>query len=218
MEDADAYVRYMQSNPKGKLRINAPMALGITDLPRMFSAYMKAYPDIDLDIHLGDESQDLIEHGFDLGFRASSQRFDSSYIGKPLTRFQYQVCASPGYLATHARISKVADLKQHNCFVYSYFRTGNHWPLNDGITIGGTLRVNSTLFMRQVIEDGLGIGFLPSFVAREGLHDGKLKEILPRAKRPELTLYALYPNRRFVQPKLLNCIAFMQAWFEGKAP
>jgi DNA-binding transcriptional LysR family regulator len=70
--------------------------------------------------------------------------------------------------------------------------------------------------MRQVIEDGLGIGFLPSFVAREGIRNGKLKEILPKAKRPELTLYALYPNRQFVQPKLLNCIAFMQAWFEER--
>lgn len=214
MDDADAYVQHMQSNPKGKLRINAPMALGITDLSSMFSAYMKAYPDIELDIHLGDESQDLIEHGFDLGFRASSQRFDSSYIGKPLTRFQYRICASPEYLANHNRISKVTDLQQHNCFVYSYFRSGNHWPLNDGITIDGTLKVNSTLFMRQVIEDGLGIGFLPSFVARDGLYNGKLKEILPRAKRPVLTLYALYPDRRFVQPKLLSCITFMQAWFE----
>lgn len=217
MDDADAYVQHMQSNPKGKLRINAPMALGITDLSRMFSAYMKAFPDVELDIHLGDESLDLIEHGFDLGFRASSQRFDSSYIGKPLTRFQYQVCASPDYLATHTRISKVADLKRHNCFVYSYFRGGNHWPLNEGVTIAGTLKVNSTLFMRQVIEDGLGIGFLPSFIAREGLQNGKLKEILPRTERPELTLYALYPNRRFVQPKLLSCIGFMQTWFEDKS-
>lgn len=216
MDDADAYVQHMQSNPRGKLRINAPMALGITDLSQMFSAYMKAYPDIELDIHLGDENLDLIEHAFDLGFRASSQSFDSSYIGKPLTRFRYQVCASPAYLAAHDRIGRVSDLKKHNCFVYSYFRSGDHWPLNEGVRISGTLKVNSTLFMRQAIEDGLGIGFLPSFVARPGLETGKLKEVLPRAERPELTLYALYPNRRFVQPKLLSCIAFLQAWFGGQ--
>lgn len=216
MDDADAYVQHMQSNPKGKLRINAPMALGITDLSSMFSAYMKAFPDIELDIALGDEVKDLIEHGFDLGFRASSQSFDSDYIGKPLTKFRYQVCASPDYLADHARIRVVSDLSKHNCFVYSYFRTGNHWPLNDGITIGGTLKVNSTIFMRQVIEDGLGIGFLPSFVAREGIKSGKLKEILPKAERPALTLYALYPNRHYVQPKLLSCIEFLQDWFRQR--
>ncbi|RLU02962.1 MAG: LysR family transcriptional regulator [Ketobacter sp.] len=213
LEDTDAYVQHMQENPKGKLRINAPMALGLTDLAKMFSAYMQAYPDIELDIHLGDENLDLIEHGFDLGFRAASQAFDSSYIGKPLTRFTYQVCAAPSYLSGHPKIRKVSDLQHHNCFVYSYFRGGNQWPLNEGVSISGTLKVNSTLFMRQVIEDGLGIGFLPSFVAQSGLESGALREILPRAERPLLTLYALYPNRRFVQPKLLRCIEFMQRWF-----
>lgn len=217
VDDADAYVQHMQSNPKGKLRINLPMALGLTDLSTLFAAYMKAYPEIELDIQLGDESLDLIEHGFDLGFRASSQSFDSSYVGKPLTRFQYRVCASPDYLASHPSINKVADLKHHNCFVYSYFRTGNHWPLDEGITIDGTLKVNSTLFMRQIIEEGMGIGFLPSFVARHGIQRGTLQEVLANAKRPELTLYALYPNRRFVQPKLLSCIEFMQAWFKDKS-
>jgi len=214
LDDADAYVQDMQSNPKGKLRINAPMALGITDLSSMFAGYMKAFPDIELDIHLGDESLDLIEHGFDLGFRAASQTFDSSYIGKPLTRFTYRVCASPHYLAQHGRIRKVSDLAQHNCFIYSYFRGGQQWPLNDGVTISGNLKVNNTLFMRGIIEEGLGIGFLPSFVAESAIQNGTLKEILPRAERPTLTLYALYPNRQFVQPKLVRCIEFMQQWFQ----
>ncbi|HAG95816.1 MAG: LysR family transcriptional regulator [Pseudomonadales bacterium] len=214
MDDADAYVQDMQSNPKGKLRINVPMALGITDLSRMFAAYLQAFPDIELDIHLGDESLDLIEHGFDLGFRAASQTFDSNYIGKPLTRFRYQVCAAPQYLARHRRIRKVSDLAQHNCFIYSYFRNHNRWPLNEGVTVSGNLRVNNTLFMRQIIEAGLGIGFLPSFVAAPGIQQGTLKEILPKAERPTLTLYALYPNRQFVQPKLLRCIEFLQQWFQ----
>lgn len=214
VEDAEDWVQHMQANPRGKLRINAPMALGITDLAPMFSAYMEAYPDMELDIQLSDEALDLVEHGFDLGFRASSRSFDSGYIGKPLTQFSYQVCASPEYLAKSPRIRSVADLKNHNCFVYSYFRGGNEWPLNEGVSIGGTLKVNSTLFMRQVIEAGLGIGFLPDFVAREAIVAGRIKEILPRAARPALTLYALYPNRRFVPPKLSSCIAFLKDWFE----
>ena len=217
VDDADAYVSHMQSNPVGKLRVNAPMSLGITELTHMFSAYMKTYPDIELDIVLGDESQDLIEHGFDLGFRATSQRFDSNYIGKPLTQFRFQVCASPGYLEAHPKIRRVSDLSNHNCFVYTYFHTGAHWPLNEGVTIGGTLRVNSTPFMRQIIEDGLGIGFLPSFVARRGIESGKLEEVLPKAERPALTLYALYPNRQYVQPKLLSCVEFLQDWFIDEA-
>jgi DNA-binding transcriptional LysR family regulator len=49
------------------------MTLGLTDLMYAFSAFMKAYPDIELDISLSDEPVDLIKEGFDIGFRAMSQ-------------------------------------------------------------------------------------------------------------------------------------------------
>jgi len=62
-----------QHAPRGKLKINAPMALGILELSKMFADFMREFPDIELDIHLGDEDVDLVEQGFDLGFRASSR-------------------------------------------------------------------------------------------------------------------------------------------------
>jgi len=217
-EDADAYIQDMQSNPKGKLRINAPMALGISDLSNVFTSFMHEYPNIDLDIHLGDESVDLIEQGFDLGFRVTSQPFDSNYIGKPLTTFRYQVCASPKYLKNNPKINDVDDLKNHNCFVYSYFKGGNHWPIGKGVTVSGSLKINNTIFMKQVIENGLGIGFLPSFIAKSSLESGGIQEILAKEQRPALTLYALYPNRKFVRPTLTSCIEHLQQYFNENKP
>ncbi|MET1076817.1 MAG: LysR family transcriptional regulator [Pseudomonas sp.] len=213
LEDAEAYVQDQQTQPRGRLKINAPMALGLTDLSRAFSAFMQAYPQLELDIHLGDESLDLVEHGFDLGLRASSRPFDSSFVGKPLTCFSYKVCAAPTYLLRHPPITEVQHLQRHNGFLYSYFKGKHIWPLEGGIAIQGTLRVNSTLFMKQLVLDGLGIGLLPDFVCHQELASGQLVEVLPQAARPQLTLYALYPARQFVPPKLLHCIAFMQDWF-----
>ena len=71
---------------------------------------MRDYPDIELDIHLGDESVDLVEQGFDLGFRASSRPIESNHVGRPLTRFQYCVCAAPEYLRKNPKIMKPCDL------------------------------------------------------------------------------------------------------------
>jgi DNA-binding transcriptional LysR family regulator len=213
LEDAEAYVHNLQEQPRGKLRINAPMALGLTDLGQVFSAFMQAYPEIELNIHLSDEAIDLVEQGFDLGFRVSSRPFDSSFVGKPLTEFSYRICAAPSYLQRHPPITSAQQLAQHNCFVYSYFKGKNVWPLDAGIAIQGTLKVNSTLFMQQVIADGLGIGLLPDFVCRAALSSGQLVELLADVPRPKLTLYALYPARHFVPPKLLHCIAFLQEWF-----
>ncbi|MCR8923577.1 LysR family transcriptional regulator [Dasania sp. GY-MA-18] len=214
IDDADSFVNDLQHNPRGKLKINAPMALGITELSKMFADFMRAYPDIALDIHLGDEDVDLVEQGFDLGFRASSRPFDSSYVGRPLTEFSYHVCASPGYLQSHTPIFLPRDLQSHNCFVYSYFKGKNVWPIEDGVVIDGALRVNSVLFMMEAIKADLGLGFLPDFVCRSALDSGELVEVLADAKKPRLTLYALYPARHFVPAKIVQCIEFLERWFD----
>jgi len=216
LEDADSFVQDLQQHPKGKLKINAPMALGITDLSNLFADFMEAYPDIELDIHLGDESVDLVEQGFDLGFRASSRPIDSHYVGRPLTRFKYRVCVSADYIERHPDIKLPQDLKGHNCFVYSYFQGKNVWPLEDGVTVQGNLRVNSTIFMMEAIKRGQGIGFIPDFVCRDAIAAGEVVEILPDAVKPNLTLYALYPARHFVPPKLIQCIEYLEGWFANK--
>ncbi len=216
LDDADNFVQDLQQSLRGKLKINAPMALGITDLSHLFADFMKANPEIELDIHLGDESVDLVEQGFDLGFRASSQPVDSNYVGRPLTRFTYKVCVSPDYLKTHSAISHPSDLKAHNCFIYSYFQGKNVWPIEDGIEVTGNLRVNNTMFMMESIKQGLGIGFIPDFVCQQAIESGQVVEVLADSKKSLLTLYALYPVRNFVPPKLVQCIEYLEQWFIDK--
>ncbi|MBL4795480.1 MAG: LysR family transcriptional regulator [Pseudomonadales bacterium] len=216
LDDADNFVQGLQQHPRGKLKINAPMALGITDLSTLFTEFMRAYPDIELDIHLGDESVDLVEQGFDLGFRASSRPIDSNYVGRPLTSFTYRVCVGADYLNNHPAINLPNDLKEHNCFVYSYFQGKNVWPIDDGVDVKGTLRVNNTIFMMEAIKQGQGIGFIPDFVCREALEKGEVIEVLVNSKKPNLTLYALYPARHFVPSKLVQCIEYLEQWFANK--
>lgn len=216
LDDADNFVHDLQQDLRGRLKINAPMALGITDLSTLFTDFMLAHPDIELDIHLSDENVDLVEQGFDLGFRASSTPIDSNYVGRPLTSFAYKVCASPTYIKKHPAIVLPHDLNQHNCFVYSYFQGKNVWPIEDCVKVNGRLRVNSTLFMMEGIRRGLGIGFIPDFVCQSAIDKGDIIEILTKAKRPNLTLYALYPARHFVPAKLVQCIEYLEQWFANK--
>lgn len=216
MNEADNYVQDLQQNLGGKLKINAPMALGITDLSTLFADFMIENPDIELDIHLGDENVDLVEQGFDLGFRASSTPLDSNYVGRPLTQFSYKICASPAYLEKHPPIERTKDVKAHNCFVYSYFQGKNVWPVEGGIQVKGNLKVNSTLFMMESIKKGLGLGYIPDFVCQQAIERGDVVEVLPDATKNKLTLYALYPTRYFVPGKLVQCITFLEQWFANK--
>ena len=114
------------------------------------------------------------------------------------------------YLNDHPAINLPRDLKEHNCFVYSYFQGKNVWPIEDGVTVKGTLRVNNTMFMMEAIKQGLGIGFIPDFVCREALEKGEVVEVLENSKKPNLTLYALYPARHFVPSKLVQCIEYLE--------
>ena len=216
LDDAESFVQDIQQNLRGKIKINAPMALGISDLSSMFADFMLVNPEIELDIHLGDESVDLVEQGFDLGFRASSKPIDSNYIDRPLTEFVYRVCASPDYLDKHPTIALPKDLKDHNCFVYSYFQGKNVWPIEDGITVQGSLKVNNTMFMMEAIKRGIGLGFIPDFVCKDAIASGEVVEVLPESKKPMLTLYALYPARQFVPAKLVKCIEYLEQWFVNK--
>lgn len=214
IEYTDTLLLDQKNKPSGKLKINAPMALGLTHLARLFSDFMMAYPDIQLDVHLGDEPVDLVEQGFDLGFRVSSRLLDSNYVGRPLRDFSYHVCASPAYIQSHESIIKPSDLKNHNCFIYSYFQGKAEWPIDAGISVAGTLQVNSTIFLMEMIKQGLGIGLIPEFVCKESIKDGSVISLLGDHIKPKLTLYALYPARNFVPPKLKLCIEFLENWFK----
>ncbi len=215
LEEAEAIARQAHEQPSGKLKVTASMAMGITLLGKAFAEFMARYPAIELEIFLSDDSLDLIQHGFDLGFRAASRPFDSSYVGKPLTGFRYHVCAAPDYLKQHGPINHPDQLKNHNCFEYSFFRGRNVWPLGDGngTPIKGTLKANNTLYIQEAVKKGLGLALLPDFVCKDSLESGALVEVLKKHSPPELTLYALYPNRQFVPPRVQLCIEFMQEWF-----
>jgi len=213
LENAEEYVQDLQTNLKGKLKINAPMALGLSDLSTLFADFMLTNPEIELDIHLGDEEVDLVEQGFDIGFRASSEPIDSNYVGRALTQFTYKVCVSPKYVDKHPEITLPQDLINHNCFVYSYFKGKNIWPIEDGVAVKGNLKVNNTMFMMESIKKGLGIGLIPDFVCEPLLKNGEVVEILSGFHKPKLTLYALYPARYLVPGKLVKCIEYLEAWF-----
>ncbi|WP_102796199.1 LysR family transcriptional regulator [Bowmanella denitrificans] len=214
VEDTEAHIQAQQQLPMGRLRINAAMALGLTALAPAFAEFIRRYPQIELDIELSDQAQDLLEHNFDLGLRVASSSFDSNYVGKAITQFSYSICAAPAYLQTQGPIHQPDDLRHHQCFEYSYFRHKNLWPVGpQGVPIGGRLKANSSVFLLDMVKQGMGVGFIPRFISYPALQSGEVVEVLASEAKPLMTLYALYPVRHFVPPRLSCFIEFLQDWF-----
>lgn len=212
--EAKDFIQESQNNIKGKLRVNAPMTLGITNLAEAFASFTALHPDVALDVELSDTNVDLIEHGYDIGFRASSTGVDSNYIGKPIATFPLYVVSTRDYITANGPIKAIEHLYDHNCYIYSLAMNKDVWPIGDGVRVSGNIVANNTIFIKEALLQNQGIALLPSFVCRNEIESGELIKLLPEIELPKLSFYVLYPSRQYTPPKLTKFVNFISEWFQ----
>lgn len=200
--------------PHGLLRVTAPMSLGLTHVANVIYQFQLAYPDIQLDLTFCDRYVDLIEEGFDVGLRGSGANPDSSLAMHRICEFPRVVCASPAYLEQYSEPRSPDELKHHKCVIYSLARSPQEWSFWRGnetvvVNVDGSLKVNNSLAASQAAVAGLGIIFLPIFVASEALKQETLQIILQEWFSEPLTLYAVCPKHRQRSGKLQVFIRFI---------
>lgn len=223
LAQAEDMVAHSSSHVSGRLRLNAPLSLGVGELAEGLADFMADWPALRLDVDLKDEYVDLAAAGYDLGFRVTTALSDSSYVARHLHDYRLHICCSPAYLAQHGPLTDPMELTRQRCFIYSHALFGNRWPLrhagpHSDIEVPNWVRTNNTLFMRSLILRGLGIGILPTFVCRDALDSGTLVELFPEVERPSLALFALYPSRQLVAPRVTRCIEHLKQWYMRRYP
>ena len=114
LADAERTITNLQSTPKGKLKITAPITYGERSVAPLVNDFVTQYPELEVQLVLSNQQIDLIDEGFDLAIRLG-QLGDSTMIGKRLaTRKQY-VCAAPEYLSAFGAPHTLSELDRHNC-------------------------------------------------------------------------------------------------------
>ena len=68
IDEADAAVARLQSEPKGRLKVNAPMSFGVLHLAAALPEFLRSYPGIHIDLRMDDRLVDLYEEGFDADY------------------------------------------------------------------------------------------------------------------------------------------------------
>ena len=199
--------------PHGLIRVTAPMSLGLTHVATAIYQFQLAYPDIRIELTLSDRYVNLIEEGFDVGIRGSGANQDASLAMHRICEFPRIVCASPAYLQRYGEPRSPNELKQHQCVIYSLARSPHEWSFWRGnetvvVNVGGPVKVNNSLAASQAAIAGIGIIFLPIFVALEALKQGTLQVILQEWSTEPLTLYAICPKHRQHSRKLQAFIDF----------
>jgi DNA-binding transcriptional LysR family regulator len=222
IEEAEAAVAQLQSEPRGRLRVSAPMSFGILHLGPALAEFARRHPRVTLDVRLDDRYVNLVEEGVDVAVRIGNLT-DSSLVARKLAITRALVCASPAYLAEHGEPEAPEDLASHNCLIYSYLSTANVWRFiaPDGreipVAVNGTFRINNGIVLGEAAVAGHGILVSPSFYVAELLRSGRLKRILERYRLRELGIHAVYPQRGHVPPKVRAFVDFLAQRF-GRKP
>ncbi len=117
----------MQGEPRGTLKLTAPMSFGVAHLASILSKFVDRYPAVDIDMDMDDRYVDLIKGGYDLAVRIASNLKDSSLIARYIAPIKMVVCASPAYLEKRGTPKKPQDISGHAILTYRYQYSPHEW-------------------------------------------------------------------------------------------
>jgi len=206
LEEAEAEVTARRDRAVGVLKVSAPVSFGLLHLAPLWAGFMAAHPDVSLELSLSDRVVDLVDEGFDMAVRIARLP-SSSLVSRRLSSTRTVLCASPRYLKAHGRPKHPSDLARHQVLAYNLLSIGESWEFTgpEGavtVKVQPRLRTNSGDTCRAVALLHQGIILQPSFLVAEDLRAGTLVEVLPQWKTLELGIYAVYPSRKHVLPKV----------------
>tara|TARA_R110001583_G_C5641511_1_gene407896 strand:- start:185 stop:1150 length:966 start_codon:yes stop_codon:yes gene_type:complete len=214
IEDAKSEVSRMQSEPRGTLRLNAPMSFGILHVAPALPEFLKRYPEITVDVNLDDRKVDVIEEGFDISVRISELP-DSSLVAKRLGPCRHTIVAAPEYLERCGTPRTPEELRDHNIVSYRYQESALAWHFqtpdnkSTAVTVSGSLMMNNSLALRATLLEGVGIARTPTFAVGQDIREGRLIPILRDYDVLDVTIFLVYPQRRHLSPKVRAFVDFM---------
>ncbi|WP_414831722.1 LysR family transcriptional regulator [Afifella sp. YEN Y35] len=234
--DAEAQASETGSEPRGLLRINAPVTFGAQVLVPLVTAYLRAHPQVTCDLVLSDRYVDPIEEGFDLVFRigplsgplsgplAGQLTQTHALLAHPLTPYRLVACAAPAYLAEHGTPETPEDLRNHECLGFSPWSgpLGREWPFSKGgetveVPSASRLSINDWRAIHQAALDGFGITLGYESAVADDLTSGRLVRLLPDYEGPARPFHLLHARERRMRATLSGFLARILARFSAKS-
>lgn len=214
VDEAESNVRG-EGKPSGLLRVACPNVLGRTHIMPWTKTLLERYPELDLDLQVGDRFIDLVEEGVDVAIRIGALR-DSALKARRIGMAERVCVASPAYLATHPAPLVPEDLLRHNCVVHSLARSGRIWAFRTTeVEVGGRFKVNTPDGIHRAVLDGLGIAYAPVWLFEEELHSGRLEPLLLNEMGPTAPIHCVYPAKRLLARRASAFMDFIAERFSG---
>jgi DNA-binding transcriptional LysR family regulator len=215
IDASEAEVSTRSDTASGLLKLSVPVSFGIRHLAPLWSEFLQAHPQVTLDVQLADRVIDLVDEGFDLAVRIARLP-DSSLVSRKLASTRLVLSAAPQYLDRRGTPTHPSDLASHDVLGYSLLAMGDHWQFTGpagpvSVKVRPRLWTNNGDTCIAACLRGAGIQLQPTFLVANELASGRLVEVLPQYPSLELGIYAVYPTRKFVLPKVRALVEFLSA-------
>jgi DNA-binding transcriptional LysR family regulator len=213
VEEAESEITAHAGEAVGLVKANVPVSFGLMYLAPLWPAFMERHPKVALDVTLSDRVVDLVDEGYDLAVRIARLP-SSSLVSRPLASTRLVLCASPEYLREHGTPAHPSEIAGHAVIAYTLLSMGEQWQFEGP---QGPVSVKTVPRMRSNSGDtccaaalmGRGLVLQPTFLVGPHLQSGRLVEVLPEYRSIELGVYAVYPTRKHVSPKVRALIDFL---------
>ena len=222
VHDMESHVGGLKGIAKGLLQISAPVSFSTLHLAPLIRDFKKEYPEVGVNLELSDRKVDVIEEGFDVALRIGHLK-SSSLIAKKIASVRLVLCAAPSYIKKHGAPTHPEELNRSHFLSYSYMDySASENPLMKVLRASsqnnksGLAANNGEILMAAAIA-GEGYTLQPTFIVGEALKQGKLKTMLCDFKLETMGLYAVYPHRKLLAPKLRAFLDFLGSYF-GEPP
>jgi len=213
LSEAEALAAEFQADPRGRLRVSAPMSFAIHHLGAAVAEFQQRHPRIELELTLNDRQVDLVEEGFDMAVRIAKLA-DSSLVARRIAPCRMLLVASPDYLRRAGEPQHPQELVAHNYLSYTLAARRDEIVLVSGaeretVNLNGSLRVNNGDVIASAAAAGLGFCISPSFLVWQRLQRGELVQLLPQWQIPEIAVHAVYPAGRTLPAKTRSFIDYL---------
>lgn len=201
LDEGTELARATRSEPRGTLRITAPLDLGHEWLPPLIVAFVERHPQIRVELLASDQRLDLASHQIDIALRATDGTLpDMGYSARSLTRLRMGLFASPNYLARHPAPQQPEALHQHALVLVGEGAQGvrlslrDHSGAQEHLTFHPRLQTSDYASVLRLTLAGGGIGYFPHLVAEHALARGELLPLLDAWQCPEGELFLITLN------------------------
>lgn len=213
VEAAEAELSEASAKPQGRLRVSAPQ---LTDLIMpVLEGFMRAYPEIAIDVDLSERMVDVIEEGFDAVIRTGTQH-DSRLASRRIGTCKQVIVSTPEYLKRRGVPAHPNELAKHSCLLHKFPATGKieAWPFRLGAgepepLLRERLTCSTIEAVTHALRQGQGIAFLPTFIVRDALETGQVVILLDNFIDQTVTFSMLWPASRYASPKLRVFIDYL---------